>query len=179
MFSFIPQKIFTSVEINFIFNKILKISEIYFYYCRINNRRFKYFFKRSWLMNMRKDGQENWMVESGLFVLCPLEHLAEMLQLPEDFICEKLGNIYGITDDAAIYSQIEIKSVKNTMSDTPIEIVRHMDEDELTLDEYVRLQKNRVEQIKDFKDKIKVFTEISKEHTEIIKDRTDNKKCQN
>jgi len=147
-------------------------------------------------MNVRKDGQENWMVESGLFVICPLEHLSEMLQLPEDFICEKLGNIhgivsmqpwtkvsvekiYGITDDAAIYNQIEIKSVKTTMSDTSIEIVRHMDEDELTLDEYVRSQKNRFENLEDFKDKIKVFTEISKEHTEIIKDRTDNKKCQN
>ena len=196
MFSFVSQKILTSVEINFIFNKILKISEIYFSVCRINYRRFKYFFKKELRMNVRKDGQENWMVESGLFVICPLEHLSEMLQLPEDFICEKLGNIhgivsmqpwtkvsvekiYGITDDAAIYNQIEIKSVKTTMSDTSIEIVRHMDEDELTLDEYVRSQKNRFENLEDFKDKIKVFTEISKEHTEIIKDRTDNKKCQN
>lgn len=147
-------------------------------------------------MNIRKDGQENWMVESGLFVLCPLEHLAEMLQLSEDFICEKLGNIhgivsmhpwtkvsvekiYGITDDAVIYNQIEITSVKNTMSDTPIEIVRHMDEDELLVDEYMHSQKNRVENIKDFKEKIKIFTEISKEHTEIIKERTDKNKCQN
>ena len=117
-------------------------------------------------MNVRKDGQENWMVESGLFVICPLEHLAEMLQLPEDFICEKLGNIhgivsmqpwtkvsvekiYGITDDAAIYSEIEIKSVKNTMTDTPVEIVRLMDEDELTSDEYMRTQKNRFENLEE------------------------------
>lgn len=112
-------------------------------------------------MNVRKDGMENWMVESGVFVVCPIEHLAERLGISEDEIEQKLGHVHGIITvesfskvrvdksymvdkNGNTYAKIEMTPEKLIMSDAKVDPVRMLEEDELLFDEYYESQKGKI-----------------------------------
>ena len=141
-------------------------------------------------MAIRKDVQENWMVESGIFVVCPLEYLAEKLGLAEDHITAALGEIhglitmepytkikvnksYGVTKEGDVLNEIEVKSIKYIMSDKDVEIVRHMQEGELRHDEYFESQKSRIDKVgfegsDSLKEKISICSRTNEEYKQLI-----------
>ena len=151
-------------------------------------------------MGIRKDGMENWMVESGVFIICPIDHLGERLGISQDEIHEKLGHVHGlitldpyskirveksyiVDKDGDIFTKVELVPEKTIMQDYVIEPVRYLEEDELLFDEYY--EKKREQVIKDNRQKhILSFNlqEIEKglfmvqEHKNIIIERTNKNK---
>lgn len=139
-------------------------------------------------MGIRKDGMENWMVENGIFIICPLEHLVERLEISEDEILEKLGHVHGIITldpytkikveknyivdkDGDIFTKVELTPEKTFMGDELIEPVRQLEEDELLFDEYYEKQRGRVTK-DNYQEHIKKGYEIVEEHKNIIMERS-------
>ena len=138
-------------------------------------------------MAIRKDGMENWMTENGIFVICPLEYLAERLGISEEEIEDKLGNVhgiitmncfskisvnksYGVCEQGNIYPKIELDCVKNNMSDEVPNIVRYLREDEMLFDEYVDSQKHRLKKFDENNpsSSLTIYSEMQKEYDDII-----------
>ena len=139
-------------------------------------------------MAIRKDGMENWMVEDGVFIICPLEHLVERLGISEDEILEKLGHVHGIITvdpytkikveknyivdkDGHIFTKVELTPEKAIMGDELIEPVRNLEEDELLFDEYYEKQRGKVTK-DNYREHIEKSHGIIQEHKNIIMERS-------
>lgn len=142
-------------------------------------------------MAVRKDGMENWITENGIFIVCPLEHLAERLGIPEQEIEDKLGNVhgivtvnafskisvnksYGICEKGNFYYKIELDCVKNCMNDEVPNIIRYLQDDEMIFDEYKETQKHRLENLNanNLSSMLAVYSDMQKEYDDIIVKKT-------
>jgi hypothetical protein len=137
-------------------------------------------------MEIRKDGMEKWCTESGIFIICPLEHLAEKLKIPEDVITRKLGEVhgiittnvfskirvdksYGINQNGELISKIELINETNILNDQKHEVVRFLSKHELTEDEYIESQKLRLESKKSkMIDYLNEIVQIKEEYKNLI-----------
>jgi hypothetical protein len=134
----------------------------------------------------RKDGMEKWSVENGIFVVCPIEYLAEKLGIEEEEIEAKLGHVHGlltmqpfsvirveksylVDKEGSTYPKIELTSEKLLMSDHVIQPVRNLQEDEMLLDEFVQ---NKNLNNKNQTDLIGQMHKFFIEHENLIKNRT-------
>ncbi len=138
-------------------------------------------------MAIRRDGMEKWSVENGIFVVCPIEYLAEKLGISEEEIEEKLGHVHGlitmepysvikveksylVENDGGIHPKIEMTTEKMLMSDYVLNPVRNLEEDELLFDEFFE---GKSLDKKDNSSYINSLTKIHNDYQDLIKNRTD------
>ena len=137
-------------------------------------------------MAIRKDGMEKWSVENGIFIVCPIEYLAEKLGMEEEEIEAKLGHVYGlltmepysvvkveksyhVEKDGDIHPTIQLTTEKTIMHDHIVKPVRYLEDDELLLDETFATKKLNN---KDHLALMNEVTKITEEHQKMIIKRT-------
>lgn len=145
-------------------------------------------------MKKRIDGMENWSVENGVFVICPLEYLSEKLGISMDDISDKLGNIHGlitmpiyskikvekkylVTKEGEIIDKIELIPVRDNYKEKDYQVLRFLKSDELLEEEFIYSKKEKLKGINKMKDlnvHLKEIKEIKEEYKKNILNRKKN-----